>query len=247
MCTLTWWHGEGSYELYFNRDERRSRSGAEPPALREAAGVRYLAPRDPEGGGTWIFVNEWGLSACLLNYYEAEGVAVPARGARSRGTLVTELAGAGDAGAALQALEAMQLGDYGPFYLAVIDPVAGMAARRWDGRVLDAVPLEEDLPLLTTSSFDTTGVVATRREQFRAITEEADDAMPGVLEQFHAWQSSDSPAYGVCMSRPDACTVSLARVRVNPDEAMMSYAPRLGEGGFDEKQHARLPLRPSLR
>ena len=52
MCTLTWWReSAGSYEVYFNRDERKTRAMAEPPRLREREGVSFLAPIDPDGGG----------------------------------------------------------------------------------------------------------------------------------------------------------------------------------------------------
>ncbi|NIP92410.1 MAG: hypothetical protein GWO24_02620, partial [Akkermansiaceae bacterium] len=68
MCTLTWWRGTaGSYEVFFNRDEKRTRSIADPPRVHERDGVRFLAPLDPDGGGTWMLANDRGLLVCLLN------------------------------------------------------------------------------------------------------------------------------------------------------------------------------------
>ena len=72
MCTLTYLLNERGYELFFNRDEQRSRLLAEPPKLNKvnkSHGAIY--PIDPQGGGTWIAVNEQGLSLALLNNYQA--------------------------------------------------------------------------------------------------------------------------------------------------------------------------------
>ena len=92
MCTLTWCREGvvGSYEVFFNRDERKTREKAEPPRLHTAGEVRFLAPIDPEGGGTWMLVNEKQLLVCLLNrWHEDQEGFEPVR---SRGQLVMEMA-----------------------------------------------------------------------------------------------------------------------------------------------------------
>ena len=85
MCTVTWVHEQaGGYHLFSSRDEKRTRSVALTPELYETSGVRWMAPLDPDGGGSWVAVNEFGFSVCLLN-----GNGTP--GTLSRGRLVTEL------------------------------------------------------------------------------------------------------------------------------------------------------------
>ena len=93
MCTASWLDRPEGFELFFNRDERRTRARSLPPRVVTAPdGTRYLAPIDAESGGTWIAVNEHGLAVCLLNRYpEVLAPATP----RSRGHLVTHLAGTG--------------------------------------------------------------------------------------------------------------------------------------------------------
>ena len=68
MCTATWRFDESGYDLLFNRDERRSRSPGEPPRRDESDGICFLAPRDSAAGGTWIGVNDHGVSIFLLTY-----------------------------------------------------------------------------------------------------------------------------------------------------------------------------------
>lgn len=73
MCTLTWSRPkEGGFEVWFNRDEKKTRPIADPLALRELNGVTFLSPRDPQGGGTWMLANEFGLAVCLLNQWELD-------------------------------------------------------------------------------------------------------------------------------------------------------------------------------
>lgn len=73
MCTVTWTRTSGGYHLFMNRDELWTRGVAEGPALREGGAVRYLAPIDSDAGGTWIGVNAYGVTLCLLNHYPEAG------------------------------------------------------------------------------------------------------------------------------------------------------------------------------
>src|SRR6266487_3365185 len=67
MCTVSWVQTPEGYHLLCNRDERRSRAVALPPRIQARGWVRFIAPVDPDSGGTWIAVNEFGVSACVLN------------------------------------------------------------------------------------------------------------------------------------------------------------------------------------
>ena len=91
MCTLTWFHESDRYQLFFNRDERRTRKPAIPPALRQKGPSRFIAPLDGNFGGTWIGVNEHGLTLCLLNGHAGDDVAAPTADYTSRGLLLTSL------------------------------------------------------------------------------------------------------------------------------------------------------------
>ena len=68
MCTVTWCSEGTGYALLFNRDEARTRSPAFPPEHRLRRGVRLISPLDPDAGGTWLGVNEFGVSVGLLNF-----------------------------------------------------------------------------------------------------------------------------------------------------------------------------------
>ena len=69
MCTLTNLLNDIGYELFCNRDKQRSRLPAIPPKFNQARNAIY--PVDPQGEGTWLAVNQQGLTLVLLNYYQA--------------------------------------------------------------------------------------------------------------------------------------------------------------------------------
>ena len=90
MCTVTWCRTGVGYEIFFNRDERKTRKAARPPSIQRLHGTRYLAPADGDAGGSWIGANEFGVSLALLNNYPAAG-REPAPGRISRGLLLLSL------------------------------------------------------------------------------------------------------------------------------------------------------------
>ena len=67
MCTVSSIYQGSGYQLLCNRDERRTRRPASAPQLLTRNNVRFVAPIDGDFGGTWLAVNEFGLSLVLLN------------------------------------------------------------------------------------------------------------------------------------------------------------------------------------
>src|SRR4051812_25136028 len=119
MCTVSWSHeSDGGYQLLCNRDEKRTRKSAVAPGLRTAGGTRFIAPLDGDFGGTWIAVNEHGVSICLLNRYDTT-----ARGWVSRGLLVLDLMGSSrSATEAVQSAARRYLSQFSPFTLVALQP-----------------------------------------------------------------------------------------------------------------------------
>src|SRR5262245_14657258 len=68
MCTVTFIARKRGYALGMNRDEKLARAKGLPPRLQRQNGVRVLHPSEP-GGGTWIALNEVGVTVALINWY----------------------------------------------------------------------------------------------------------------------------------------------------------------------------------
>ncbi len=232
MCGISWQIHPQGYDLFFNRDEQRDRPTAESPKLfHDPAGIAYLAPTDPQGGGTWLFVNTHGLTGALLNAYVLDGAAPPPEAPQSRGQLLRALATA-DTVAAFGAALGGQLerAPYQPCYLFALSPAGAPGLWLWNGRTLEA-PDIPDLPFFTTSSHRPAEVHARRRERFlREVGQSS--VSPDALERFHRDEDGRQSAFDVRMSRDDARSVNLTHVRSRPEAQTMAYAPRDGDGSF---------------
>lgn len=218
MCTVTWVHQDGGYQVLCNRDEKRSRARALPPQVHLANGVRYLAPTDGNFGGTWIATNEFGLTICLLN---GAGPAAAPRQFTSRGLLVLDLISAESTEQACDLACRADLQKFAPFTLAMVDPLGPEAILEWTGGAKTITARAENRLPLTSSSFDTDRVCATRRREF-ASRERADAAS---LYEFHATHLAGPGAYSPCMHRPDAATVSFSWINVTQTEVDFFYTP----------------------
>ncbi len=120
MCTLVVFHRcfpDAPLVAAANRDEFLHRP-ALPPAIRNWAGVRVLAPLDAQAGGSWLGVNAQGLFVALTNRPTRQGRPSP----RSRGLLVKDLLGAcRSAEQAAEALRALPGRRYNPFNVLAAD------------------------------------------------------------------------------------------------------------------------------
>lgn len=209
MCTFSWERfAGGGYTVWFNRDELKTRPVASPPEKRELDGVAFLSPRDPRGGGTWMLVNDRGITLCLLNRWGDQSRCLDSP--RSRGRLVWEMGG-------VFSLDevAEKLGDlthYRGFTLVAISS-ADARCFDWDGDILECRPLP---PFLTSSSYRFDEVRAARSKRFRAGKRGTD---------FHDSPDEEPSPFSVRMNRPDAQTWSRSQINVT-DRASWRY---LGE------------------
>lgn len=244
MCTASWFFTDDGYELFFNRDELRTRLPATPPAQHRLDGIEALLPTDTDAGGTWIAVNRYGVSVALLNRYQDSADPGSADRRRSRGLLVRDLASERSAEAVLHRVQGLELSIYAPFTLLVLEPgsrnrvsTGGRASSRragssgsdsratrvfWTGQRLSS-PATPTAPL-ASSGHDPRGVPATRLQLWHGAFRQAPVDGPGLLD-FHRCHRPDRGAHSPCMHRPDARTVSLTRVRVDGDRVSMAYAP----------------------
>ena len=123
MCTVSWFREGNGYQVFCNRDERRSRGPAHAPSIVESGGIRQIYPVDPEGGGSWVGVNEYGVSLCLLNHYPAN-FRDPGETGISRGLLLIALLEARSLAEVISRVAGAQLSRYR-------QPLSRGMARRW--------------------------------------------------------------------------------------------------------------------
>ncbi len=210
--------------LIFNRDERFSRPSARPPETETIEGTRVLAPKDPEGGGTWIAANEYGLVCCLMNNYSASFTNEPEKQYRSRGLLVRSVSAFSDLHCLRAMLDGIDFREYRPFHLIVFPGVFSPLEWQWDGAELREVVAPP--PILTTSGSLPRLTKKLRTRLFRKATDNFTRLIPDEEQlAMHRSRRPWPPAWSVAMKRKNRGTVSLTRVQVNEKDVVMSYQP----------------------
>ncbi len=228
MCTVSWLHQGGGYQLLCNRDEKRHRRQAAEPRIEPLDGVKVVTPRDGDFGGTWIAANEFGVSVCLLNGASLSGE-LPARpfsgGAlRSRGALLLSLANSRTASEVCERARHNDLSHYQPFTIVAFEPEQPAALVEWNGGELDVLLNGDSFMPLTSSSLDAAGVRAWRQREFQRLTARERLSVE-TLSTFHESHGCLDGAYAPCMHRADAETVSFSWITVTPETVGFFYAP----------------------
>ncbi len=221
---MTWFVNDDGYELFFNRDERITRSRALAPTLQQHSdlngGLSYISPTDSEAGGTWIAVNEYGVTVCLLNHYQFQQIETY-KNWTSRGEIVRQFSSLVDLAEAESLFKAMNLDDYRAFRMFVIEPAGNNRLLVWDGH---AARVERNVASpKSSSSVDAKHVKARRKQLFYDLGLENSTS----AKEFIAYHSSHHPERSkesVCMHRADAKTVSLSHVKVGAYDIEFRYA-----------------------
>jgi hypothetical protein len=235
MCTLSWIHDRQGCRIYFNRDEKRTRSPARPPKREMVDDVNVLTPADGNYGGSWLTVNEYGVAVAVLNYYEAEANFVD-KSARfeSRGHLVLKLSSSRSLSEASDRLKKIHAESYRPFILLIFNGEGQARMTRWDGQHVSGHEIKTmELPI-TTSSFKTPEVIARRHEKFREFRSAMSGEPDSMLSAFHHSRDGLGGPYSVTMTRPDALTVSFSMVTIGGGHVSFFYQPRQVDGADPE-------------
>ena len=218
MCTLTYRLTTQGYQLFFNRDEQRTRPQAMPPAIDKTLQSAY--PIDPSGGGTWIAVHQSGISLALLNYYQAQ-VKPGLKTFISRGVIIPKLLA--NNGNIHNALLNMDLSVFQAFKLCVFDrdlsAKKGQATQYiWNGEELAFSTLKVlDSQPITSSSVDFETVYAYRKQQFNNMINNQATIVDYLAYHQHQGESGKC---SVKMFREDAQTVSFTQISVDQKQKL---------------------------
>jgi hypothetical protein len=218
MCTVSFLPVRSGFLLAMNRDEKKTRVRARAPRELWTGTHRALFPSEPDGG-TWVGVNDIGLTLALVNWY-----AKPQRDRAlcvSRGIIVPHLLAAdamGDIGAMLADLP---LGRINSFRL--IAASAGekrLREWRWDGALLSVGSFRWARRHWFSSGYDE-ALVAKKRA---AVAADTPALTPARLRRLHAAHAPERGAFSLCMHRQDAETVSYTEIAVSGRGVRMRYA-----------------------
>jgi hypothetical protein len=217
MCSAAWTFHDDGYEIVFNRDEQWTRVPSADPKLETQHPVPGLCARDPAGGGSWLFVNDAGITFALMNAY-AHTVGNPFA-TTSRGRLPL-LAGRVTQSSEIESIiSQVEWTQHAPCYLLTWSP-SGFTSHLWTGQDLQKLtPPQRDF--MTTSSVRTESICRARVRRF-------DELIGHPLLEIMSDDYEAEPAAAIFLKRSDAGTVSQSQVQVT--EAGISLAvQRSGE------------------
>lgn len=216
MCTLTLLPESQGYTLTMNRDELRSRAEAGLHQRREGA-VAASFPVDAVAGGTWVGVNDQGVSLALLNGYQAPSI----KDARSRGSIIASAIFKRSGNDILEFLKALDVHYSNPFSLIVVSGHQvsqfhwDRQSYRWSTQVLHQ-------PMMLTSSSERFEQVLSYR-QARFCSWLAERSGSNDVDRFHLSQQPGKASDSVRMSRERAHTKSTVQIRVGAETASLDY------------------------
>jgi hypothetical protein len=223
MCTVSIVATDALVRIVVNRDERLTRTAAQPPVVRQERGLRALFPIDPDGGGTWTGVNEAGLAIALLNRRESgprlSSVMPTSRGAIARAILLH----AESLDEAIGLVSRLEVDEHAAYRLVMVQDrdLAVVSGGGGDTPFVRRRVLS--LPeVFSSSSLGDSLVEAPRRRLFFDCLHRFRDPILGQWA-FHRHSWRDRGAISVVMRRPDARTVSRTQVDLRGNEFRVDY------------------------
>ena len=229
MCTLAlYFHVFEDYPLIVaaNRDEHYDRPSA-PPAVQNGR-PKIVAGRDLRANGTWLGVNEHGLTAGILN--RRLNNHLPAlTDPRSRGLLCVDVLGFESARAASKFIRDHKF-RYNPFTLLFADRHNGYVSYNDEERIITQ-KIEKGLHVFSSAAeFEMHSAKADRAYALFArlssrvrptngIASESIAALQAVLADHSLGADSDDPGDAICVHRETSGTVSSSIIYFSKSES----------------------------
>jgi hypothetical protein len=220
MCTVTFIPAGNYFFFTSSRDEQAGRPLALFPEIYDLNGCHVLFPKDPQGGGSWIAVNENGHAGVLLNgamkVHETE-----VSYKKSRGLVLLDLI---SSPSPADAFEGTDFNGIEPFTVILFEN-KNLYSGKWDSRMKWLESLNANKPYIWSSVTLYDPVAIRKREEwFHAWL--SDSAYPGSLDiiHFHQKGGDGDPFNDIMMNRDHKLfTNSISSIRLSNETASFRY------------------------
>jgi hypothetical protein len=221
MCTISFCPNSLGFYLGMNRDEALRRPVALPPEMHRAKGGSSIYPSEPSGG-TWIGLNDRGLSLALINWHPV--LTGDENRAVSRGVVVKTLLAVDSIDQTRSTLDALPLRQMPPFrVIAIALRDRSVWEFRWNQVQLLSLKCHWAAQHWFSSGFDESMAQAKRAE---ICENERQKSGAGTLPWLRALHRSHLPERGVlsiCMHGETAATVSYTEIVIENGHGVMRY------------------------
>lgn len=220
MCTVTFIPRKTGYLVGMNRDEKLIRVAGLPPTKRMIDGRVVTYPSEP-AGGTWISLNDAGVTFALINWYSVS--AKPKGHPLSRGEIIPNICTATDPCTVDQQLAAMSLNSIFPFRLIGIFKSSHLIKEwRWDLKSLSHKDHDWKSQQWISSGFDEPSAQKIRGRTFRKFRAQSSCGTVNWLRRLHRSHNPGCGPFSTCMHRDDAATVSYTEICVTVRNVSLS-------------------------
>jgi hypothetical protein len=234
MCTVTVVPLENGFRLCCNRDERRERPTASPPIVQTFGCGRAMFPVDPISQGTWVAVNDAGLTMALLNRSTDSIDLRDSKPRVSRGRIIPALLACGSVDEALEHCSKLDAASFDGFRLLMVQNALAIIMTS-DARALTHEVTNLSRPMMwTSSSLGDAVVEGPRRKLFDRLFDEDRGTWLPAQRRFHRHRWRRHPEISVMMERRDARTVSRTAIDVRSHVITLTYRP-VGSPSADDR------------
>ena len=222
MCTLSVITGNNGYLVAMNRDERIARGPGELPEIHHCNGTTAVCPSDGTGG-TWIAVNEYGITLALLDWNTVAPPGMDAK-TRSRGRVIPALIDFRSQSDLHQVFEVSTCAGMMPFRLVGVFPSEQTIWEwRWDSKQLQFQTHTWESRHWFSSSLSDRQAESLRGAACRDAQNELDAGSEPWLRRLHASHAGGPGPFSVCVHRDDVKTLSYSEVLVTPERIRMEH------------------------
>ncbi len=222
MCTVTFLARQRGYLLGMNRDEQLTRATGLPPRPQIVEGRTVVGPSEP-GGGTWIALNDAGVTYALINWYSIKSRPIRGKTA-SRGAVVNSVRAQITPAAAAERLAKLPLKQMRPFRLiGVFSETREIFEWQWDWERLVSKAHPWRARQFISSGWDEPAAQRIRSETFQSALRQKTAGRLDWLRRLHASHAPVGGPFSICMHRADAATVSYTEVRVSVHACALGY------------------------
>lgn len=232
MCSFNWRKYDGKVVAFFNRDESVTRKEAEPPCIFNDGKGQFIMAKDPEGQGSWISCNEYGLAFFLLNNYQGK-LKTNIQPLRSRGLIIRDLASCRSQAEALRYIEKLNLNHYQPFNLVMLTRNSQLMWL-YDGVISKLVSRPAEPSVFSSGHWLAEDIINQRQQymlqfkslseaQLQAIHKSHEPLLDCKIDENIAEVEDGDLSYAFCMHREDACSQSMTKVVLTDNAVQFDY------------------------
>jgi len=223
MCTVTFIARKQGYCLGMNRDEKLTRLSGLPPERKKVNGRGVISPSEP-GGGTWIALNDHGVTLALINWYSI--TAKVGGKTVSRGEVINSMSAAISPDFADADLHGLPLNQINPFRLIGIYPATSQIVEwRWNFKQLARKTHRWKTRQWASSGFNEPTAQRVRGRTFRQAQKQESAGSLVWLRRLHRSHLPEVGPCSICMHRANAATVSYTEISVSRIDGTMCYHP----------------------